>query len=56
MRLAVIATSGHQTEMALEDMIGIAQFGVMTGKVPPPGRWVDDLIEQQKTSAVESIF
>jgi hypothetical protein len=38
--------AGIRDELNLEDMIGIAEFQVATGRIPPAGEWVDELIEK----------
>jgi hypothetical protein len=43
-------------EVELEEAMGIASMLVAAGKVPAPGQWVDGMIEQAKSDAMEGFF
>jgi hypothetical protein len=48
--------AGVHDEIELEDAIGLASFQVQTGRVPPPGQWVDGMIDQARADAMEGFF
>jgi hypothetical protein len=48
--------AGVHDEIELEDAIGLASFQVAAGRVPPPGQWVDGMIESAKANAMEGFF
>jgi hypothetical protein len=48
--------AGVTDEIELEDAIGLASFQVAAGRVPPPARWVDGMIDQAKADAMESLL
>ena len=48
--------AGETEQIDLEDAFGIASFLVSTGRVPPPGQWVDALVEEDQANVMEGFF
>lgn len=47
---------GIREPLPLEDAIGLAEFAVMTGRVPHPAQWVDRFIAEAEDAALEGLF
>ena len=48
--------AGETDELDLEDALGIASFLLAMGRVPPPGLWVDGLVQAQQDETMEGFF
>ena len=48
--------AGVTDGIELEDALGLSSFLVAMGRVPPPGSWVDSVIDAQRSDAMEGFF
>lgn len=48
--------AGENEEIDFDDALGIASFLVATRRAPPASEWVDALIEEQQSNAMEGFF